>query len=119
MLQVKEESFTVIDVFKSFRGEKTAKEYNTIEYFERYLNKLKKLINIDIKLATWKKFEYVKKHVKSFIKWQYKSADYPLKDLKQQFLNEEEIYTKYYDNSRFLSLMKSYRIKANIPIDSI
>ena len=46
MLQIKEERFTVIDVFKSFRGEKTAKEYNTIEYFERYLNKLKKLINI-------------------------------------------------------------------------
>jgi len=94
MLQVKEETFTVIDVFKSFRGEKTAKEYNTIEYFERYLNKLKKLINIDIKLATWKKFEYVKKHVQTFIKWQYKSTDYPLKDLKQQFLNDFEFYLK-------------------------
>jgi len=94
MLQVKEETFTVIDVFKSFRGEKTAKEYNTIEYFERYLNKLKKLINIDIKLATWKKFEYVKKHVQSFIKWQYKAKDYPLKDLKLQFLSDFEFYLK-------------------------
>jgi len=94
ILQVKEESFTVIDVFKSFRGEKTAKEYNTIEYFERYLNKLKKLINIDIKHATWKKFEYVKKHVQSFIKWQYKSTDYPLKDLKLQFLSDFEFYLK-------------------------
>ena len=36
------------------------------------------LIEIDIKHATWKKYEYVKKHVKSFIKWQYKSKDYPL-----------------------------------------
>jgi len=94
MLQVKEESFNVIDVFKSFRGEKTAKEYNTIEYFERYLNKLEKLIGIDIVKATWKKFEYVKKHVQSFIKWQYKSTDYPLKDLKLQFLSDFEFYLK-------------------------
>jgi integrase len=94
MLQIKEDAFTVIDFFKSFRGEKTAKEYNVIEYFERYLKRLKKLINIDIKLATWKKFEYVKKHVKSFIKWQYKRTDYPLKDLKLQFLNDFEFYLK-------------------------
>jgi len=38
------------------------------------------LIGIDIKHAPWKKYEYVKKHVQSFIKWQYKSTDYPLKD---------------------------------------
>ncbi|MCK5401036.1 MAG: site-specific integrase, partial [Flavobacteriaceae bacterium] len=94
MLQIKEEAFTVIDVFKGFRGEKTAKEYNTIEFFERYLKRIKKLINIDIKHATWKKFEYVKKHVKSFIKWQYKSTDYPLKDLKLQFLSDFEFYLK-------------------------
>ncbi len=65
-----------------------------IEFFERYLKRLKKLINIDIKLATWKKFEYVKKHAQSFIKWQYKSSDYPLKGLKQQFLNNFEFYLK-------------------------
>ncbi len=94
MLQIKEESFTVNDIYKLYKGEKTAKEYNTIEFFERYLNRLKKLINIDIKLATWKKFEYVKKHVKSFIKWQYKSTDYPLKNLKLQFLNDFEFYLK-------------------------
>ena len=43
LLQIKEESLTVIDVYKGFRGEKTAKEYNTIEFFERYLKRLKSL----------------------------------------------------------------------------
>ncbi|TJY34822.1 site-specific integrase [Pontimicrobium aquaticum] len=94
MLQVKDETFTVIDVFRGFRGEKTVREYNTIEFFERYLKRLKKLVGIDIELGTWKKFEYVKKHVQSFIKWQYKSKDYPLKDLKLQFLNDLEYYLK-------------------------
>ena len=94
MLQVKEESFTVMDVFKSFRGEKTAKEYNTIEFFNRYLEKLKKLVDIDIQLKTWKKFEHVRNDVKSFIKWQYQRTDYPLKDLKLQFLVDFEYYLK-------------------------
>jgi len=94
MLQIQEISFTVIDIYSLYKGEKSTRDYSVIEYFERYLNKLKKLINIDIKYATWKKFEYVKKHVQSFIKWQYKSADYPLKDLKQQFLSDFEFYLK-------------------------
>ncbi|RMZ51407.1 site-specific integrase [Flavobacteriaceae bacterium PRS1] len=94
MLQFQEISFTVIDIYSLYKGEKSTRDYSVIEYFERYLNKLKKLINIDIKLTTWKKFEYVKKHVQSFIKWQYKSSDYPLKDLKLQFLSDFEFYLK-------------------------
>ncbi|HEY5688411.1 MAG TPA: site-specific integrase, partial [Yeosuana sp.] len=55
---------------------------------------LKRLVGIDIKLGTWKKFEYVKEHVQTFIKWKYKASDYPLKDLKQQFLVDLEYYLK-------------------------
>lgn len=43
LLQIKEETFTVTDVYKNFRGEKTAKEYNTIEFYDRYLKRLKSL----------------------------------------------------------------------------
>jgi integrase/recombinase XerD len=94
MLQVKEESFTVEDIYSTYKGEKRTKEYNTIEFFNRYLDKLKKLVGIDIKIGTWKKFEYVKEHVQTFIKWKYKASDYPLKDLKQQFLVDLEYYLK-------------------------
>lgn len=31
----------------------------------------------------------------------------------QRIINEEKIYTKYYNNNRFLSLLKNYRIKVN------
>ena len=31
----------------------------------------------------------------------------------QRIVNEEEIYKKYFDNNRFVSLLKSYRIKIN------
>jgi integrase/recombinase XerD len=94
MLQVKFESFSIDDIYRLYKGEKVVKEYNTVEYFEHYLEKLKRLIGIDIEKGTWKKFEHVKKDVKSFIKWKYDLADYPLKDLKQQFLTDFEYYLK-------------------------
>ena len=94
MLLVKETNFTVEDIYSTYKGKKRTKEYNTIEFFNRYLDKLKRLVGIDIKLETWKKFEYVKEHVQTFIKWKYKASDYPLKDLKQQFLVDLEYYLK-------------------------
>ncbi|MDU8884544.1 Arm DNA-binding domain-containing protein [Yeosuana sp. MJ-SS3] len=53
MLQVQENSFTVEDIYKTYKGEKIEKEYNVIEYFECYLKRLKTLIGIDIKQVTW------------------------------------------------------------------
>ena len=84
MLQVKEERFNVGDIYSLYKGKKTQKEHNVVEYFESYLKKLKTLINIDIKQVTWNKFNYIKKDVKSFVKWKFKTNDYPLKKLELQ-----------------------------------
>ncbi len=42
MLQVQVTDFTIDDVYTLYKGEKLSKEYNVIEYFERYLNRLKR-----------------------------------------------------------------------------
>lgn len=94
MLQIKEESFTVEDVFSIYKGDKIEKDYNTFEYYNRYLNKLKTLIGIEIKQITWNKYFYLKADIKNFIKWKYKSNDYPLKKLNLHFLEELEYYLK-------------------------
>ena len=49
MLQIKESSLTVEDIYTVYKGEKIEKEYNVIEFFERYLKRLKTLVGIDIK----------------------------------------------------------------------
>ncbi len=41
LLQIQDINFTVNDIYTLYKGEKLSKEYNVIEYFERYLNKLK------------------------------------------------------------------------------
>ncbi len=53
MLQIKEVNFTVSDVYGLFKDVKSIKDYNVTKYFERFLKRLKMLIGIDIKHATW------------------------------------------------------------------
>ena len=60
-----------------FKNIKFSEEYNVVEFFDRCLKRLKMLINIDIKQVTWNKYYYIKNDVKSFIKWKYKTNDYP------------------------------------------
>ena len=106
MLQVLENSFSVEDIYSLYKGEKSAREYNVIEFFERYLKRLKTLINIDIKQVTWNKHSYVKNDVKSFLKWKYKTADFPLKKLKFNFLTELEYYFKVKKNLKQITINK-------------
>jgi integrase len=75
--------------------------------FESYLNMLKKLIGIDIKQATWNKFHYVRNNVKSFIKWKYKTNDFPLKKLTLQFLIDFEYYLKVEESQKQITINKS------------
>jgi len=94
MLQVQETSFTVYDIYNVYKGEKLEKQYNVVEFFERYLKRLKTLVGIDIKQVTWNKHFYVKEDVKMFIKWKYKTNDFPLKKIEPNFLTELDYYFK-------------------------
>ncbi|RXP61399.1 site-specific integrase [Lutibacter sp. HS1-25] len=107
LLQVQENSFTIDDIYTLYKGEKIAKEHNVLEVFESYLKMLKKLISIDIKQATWNKFHYVRNNVKSFIKWRYKTNDFPLKKLTLQFLNDFEYYLKVEKSQKQITINKS------------
>ena len=107
LLQVQESTFSVDDIYALYKGEKIKKEYNAIEYFEVFLERLKKLIDIDLKQVTWNKFFYVKQHVKAFIKWKYDRNDYLMKDLKLQFLNDFEYYLKVEKKQAQITINKS------------
>ncbi len=86
---------------------KLRKEYNVIEYFEHRLNKLKKLIGIDIKQVTWDKSYYVKNNVKSFILWKFQQKDIPLNKLKLHFLDDLEYYLKVEKKQKQITVNKT------------
>ncbi len=58
MLQASGTTFNVYHIL-----EKQTKEYSVIAYFNVFLNKLKRLIGIDIKQATYDKYENVIKSI--------------------------------------------------------
>jgi integrase/recombinase XerD len=107
MLQIQEHNFTSVDIHSLYKGEKLSKEYNVIEYFESFLNKLKTLVGIDIKQSTWNKFYDVKQDVKTFIKWKYKARDYPMKKLQLQFINDFEHYLKTVKKHKQITINKA------------
>ncbi|RPG34019.1 MAG: site-specific integrase [Muricauda sp. TMED12] len=106
-LQIAGENFDVDDLaFNIYKDEKEEKETYVVAYFQQYLKKLKKLVDKDIELGTWKKYDYSCKHAANFIKWKFNKRDYPIRDLKLQFLHDFEYYLKTEANHNQATLNK-------------
>ena len=73
LLQIQGAGFTVNEIYSLYKGEKLKKEFHVVEYFEILLEHHKRLVGIDIVEATWKKFYYVKQHLKAYVKHKYAS----------------------------------------------
>ncbi|MEQ8421823.1 MAG: site-specific integrase [Arenibacter algicola] len=86
--------FDVGDITAKYFGKKVRKEVTLVQYFRDYLARQSKLIGKDIKVSTWKKFEYVCNDVESFLWYKYKVKDMPIRKLKEQFLEDFQYYLK-------------------------
>lgn len=97
-LLLESEDFGVNDVYLKYLGKPLKEKEFVVIYFQKYLDKIYKLIGKDLQLATWKKYNYVNVQVMGFIKWKYKKKDFPLEQITLQFLNEFEYYLKTEQN---------------------
>ncbi|MGJ5642898.1 tyrosine-type recombinase/integrase [Formosa sp. S-31] len=106
-LKLNESEFGVQDILEKY-FEKTKKmEGHLIRYFTRFQEKRKKLIGKDLTHSTWQKFEYVKMQAQDFIKSKYKTSDYPLSKLNNQFLVDFEYYLKTERNQKQVTTNKA------------
>ncbi|PHN94735.1 integrase [Maribacter sp. 6B07] len=105
-LQMLECEFNADDIYLKYLGKVDKKEDYVISYFEKFLAKQFKLIGKDLKLSTWKKFEYVYNDVKGFIKSKYDKMDYPLISLNQSFLDDFVYYLKTVKNQKQVTINK-------------
>ncbi|MDV4140554.1 integrase [Elizabethkingia anophelis] len=106
-LQVKEEPFDVNDIYSQYKGRTLVKEYSLLEYYKLYLERLKKLVGIEIKQQTWDKFYYIRNDVECFIRFYYRKADMKLKDLDYSFISEFEYYLKTVNKHKQITINKS------------
>lgn len=93
-LQTTAKEFNVEDVLKHYIGDPSKEQTFLIRYFQEYLEKRKRLVGIDLELATWKKFKYACLQVKEFIHLKYGKQDTPVDKLTLKFLNDFEYYLK-------------------------
>jgi integrase/recombinase XerD len=94
ILQLQEIPFSIEDIHDKYLGKEPKKSEFVLSYYKQYLSKIKKLVRLEIKDNTYKKFVYVGNHLEAFLKWKYKTTDYPLKELSLQFLNDFDYYLK-------------------------
>src|SRR5690554_4846525 len=64
-LQVNNPDFDVNDLYSQYKGKPLQKEYGVIEIYNMYLERIKKLIGIEIQMVTYKKYEESLSHLKS------------------------------------------------------
>ena len=106
-LQLNNNEFDIDDISNLYFGKNIKKDDQVVNYFRKYLNKLKGLIDKDIQEVTWKKSYYVCNDLESFIQHKYNKKDISFNQLKPQFIEDFEYYLKVEKNQRQITINKS------------
>ena len=106
-LQVKGTPFTVLDIYKQYKGETPKDEVGVMEAYRLHSDRIKKLIGIDIKEVTYQKYLESGKHLQDFIKYKFKAKDIHLKALRSSFLEQYSYFLKTEKNLAQSTLNKA------------
>jgi len=107
MLQIKEEAFSVNDIYNLFQGKSLEKDMGIIEVYNLHNERIERLIGKEIVQVTYDKYLESLKHLKSFILWKYKTTDKPLRGLKMGFIQDYDFFLKSEKNMQLSTLNKA------------
>ncbi|RTY96049.1 site-specific integrase [Flavobacterium sp. GT3R68] len=115
VLQLQGADCTLDNIYNKYIGVEIKKKEHILSYYKQYLTKIKKLVGLEIKESTYKKFVYVGTHLESFIKWKFKKSDFPLEELNLQFLDYFDYYLKTEKGQEQITINKTIqRLRAPI-----
>ena len=106
-LEVQDSPFDVETIYFQYKGDNLKKDFGTVEYFKLYLERLNKLVGVEIKQPTWNKFSYLFTDVVNFVKWKWNRKDVLLKNLDMDFLMEFEFYLKTEKDKKQITVNKN------------
>ncbi|WP_432222696.1 phage integrase SAM-like domain-containing protein [Flavobacterium sp. TMP13] len=107
ILKLQGNPFSVEDIHDKYLGKELKKSDFVLSYYKQYLCKIKKLVGLEIKDNTYKKFVYVGNHLEAFLKWKFKKTDYPLEELTLQFLHDFDYYLKTEKQQQQITINKT------------
>jgi len=104
---VNDSDFTIEDVYSNYKGIPSRKEVGLIEMYNRYLKRIEKLIDKEIKLVTYKKYKESLIHLKAYLQWKKHIKDIDLNALKYNFITDFEYYLRTERNLQVSTLNKA------------
>ncbi|MBO6531935.1 MAG: site-specific integrase [Muricauda sp.] len=85
--------FTSLDVKNLYLG-KGEKLKMLLELFDEHNQQMKKLIDIEFALGTYKRYHTTRNHVAEFIKTEFQKSDIPIRDVDLKFIKGFEFFLK-------------------------
>ncbi|WP_405378224.1 tyrosine-type recombinase/integrase [Nonlabens sp. Asnod3-A02] len=105
-LQLQSRDIDVRAIYNRYKGVDKEKSICVSKFYDNYLNRLKKLIDKDIKLSTWNKFKYINDHVSEFVKTKTINNT-SIDKLDISFLEEFEYWLKTTKNQKQITINKT------------
>ncbi len=65
-----------------------------VQLFEEHNLQMEKLVGVEFALGTWKRYHTTKKHVKEFLRTEYRKDDVPVRDVNLRFIKGFEYFLK-------------------------
>lgn len=93
-LLLQEQSFDVDDIFNMYKGNSKKPVVYVLEFYNDYLERINKLVGIEIEIGTWKKYENSLKNLNYFISDRLKVKDIKIETVDLLFVKEFEYYLK-------------------------
>ncbi|RYJ44319.1 site-specific integrase [Flavobacterium beibuense] len=92
-LMYTEKSISAERIMDFVLGRMTSKA-TLLDEFAKHNEEVKALIGIDYALATYKRYEIAKSHIKDFILYKYRTEDIEMRDLDFDFISSYDLYLK-------------------------
>jgi len=106
-LQVNNAECSIDDILNQYKGVSLKEDFKLLEVYNLYLVRIEKLIGIELKLVTYKKYQESKIHLSDFVKWKFKTTDIKLKNINSNFVVDYEYFLKVEKNLQLSTLNKA------------
>lgn len=60
-----------------------------VQLFEEHNLQMEKLVGVEFAIGTWKRYHTTKKHVKEFLRTEYRKDDIPVRDVNLRFIKDQ------------------------------
>ncbi len=97
--------FTAVDIKHIYQG-KDREVKMLLEIFDEHNRQMKKLVDKEFALGTWKRYFTTRNHVSEFIRAEYKKEDFPIQDVDLKFITRFEYFMKSVKNCNHNSSLK-------------